>query len=218
MDDDNSTTDTTATTETTVTTTASTDPATAPAGKAAPFSPEQQAVVDAIVKQRLERDRAQRPKDPSAKAAPEAKSPNGSISAADVQRLLNRERALTRAATAAGLNDRQLERMGTAMANDNPDDAAAWGAAYLADMGIGKATVTTQPSTTTTTPPAVSTTQPAKVETSTVNGGVIDLWGLSSEQLNAMGPSGIREAFEKVIAHGTRSSGAPPLPKVMTRK
>lgn len=83
----------------------------------------------------------------AAKAPPPAPKPaaksDGSMSAADVQALLARDRAFTRATATANLNDRQLARMEAALNADNPSDVAAWSAAYIEDLGLAK--LVTQP-------------------------------------------------------------------------
>ncbi len=91
---------------------------------------ETEAKTRARVLQEIEAAKAPTPK-------PAAKS-DGLMSAADVQALLSRDRAFTRATATANLNDRQLARMEAALNAENPSDVAAWSAAYIEDLGIGK--------------------------------------------------------------------------------
>lgn len=49
-------------------------------------------------------------------------------------------------------------------------------------------------------------------------GGLVDIWNMIPDQLNQLGPAGLREEFEKHLAVHNRRAGAPPLPKVSTRK
>lgn len=79
-------------------------------------------------------------KEPKTDTKPEGATtqPTG-MSAADVQKIVTRERALERSATEHKLTDGQRKRMEQALAADNPDDVSAWSRTYLEDVGIVKA-------------------------------------------------------------------------------
>jgi len=138
---------------------------------------------------------------------------------ADVESMLERERVITRAATQHTLNDAQLKRMKNALASDKPDDASAWTASYLADMGLAKAPTPAAPAANaaTTAPiaqpaPAAAPSAPSAHALPTAN-GVVDLFNLTPAQHQALGPSGIRANLEQLWAIGNQMSGAPARPK-----
>lgn len=79
---------------------------------------------------------------PTPVEAPAAPSAPGGMTAAEVQTLMARERAFTRAVASASLTDRQLARMEETYRAVNPPDPAEWARGYLEDMGIGKANAT----------------------------------------------------------------------------
>ena len=45
--------------------------------------------------------------------------------------------------------------------------------------------------------------------------GLIDVFSLTDDEVNALGDHGVRREFERTLAHGRRASGAPPLPKAL---
>jgi hypothetical protein len=210
-------------------------PATPPAAGAQPvaFTPEQQEALNRIVQQRLTEDRARRPVAPPAtppaatgRAAPAtpaaAATPEPSMSATEVQQLIARDRAFTRVTATAGLTDRQIERMESALRAENPTDVSQWSRDYLADMKLGQpATATTAPPPATATPiapvattpaPAAAPSAPSAHALPTAN-GVVDLFNLTHPQLGALGPQGVRENLEKLWGIGNQASGAPTRPK-----
>jgi len=87
---------------------------------------------------------------------PAAAPASTGLTAVDVQRMLDRNTALTRAEVEHKLNAAQIKRMRTMLEAEKPEDAAEWVNSFVADMGIVKAapqpttpaTVTTQPATT----------------------------------------------------------------------
>jgi hypothetical protein len=70
--------------------------------------------------------------------APAAAAPSGFIAQADVERMLARDRVVTRVATANNLSDAQVTRMERALKAENPDDIAGWTKTYLEDFGLLK--------------------------------------------------------------------------------
>ena len=162
---------------------------------------------------------------PAPKPTPKA---DGSMSAEDVQSLLSRDRAFTRATAKADLNERQLMRMEAALKADVPADVAAWCTAYIEDLGIAKPA--TQPAALVAAPapapaPAPVTPTPAaapQAPTGAVNpqttGGLVDLFNLSATQIQQMGPSGVRAELDKIRAYAHQSAGLARLPRVPERK
>lgn len=139
------------------------------------------------------------------------------MSAEDVQTLLSRDRAFTRATATANLNDRQMARMEAALKAENPSDVAAWSAAYIEDLGIVKQV--TQPAapaataTTTEAPrPAAAPAAPSAHTLPTAM-GVPDLFSMTPAQHAALGPQGVRSALEQLWKIGNQMSGAPERPK-----
>ncbi len=65
-------------------------------------------------------------------------------------------------------------------------------------------------------PAAAAPSAPARVGGLT-QGGITDLFTLDATALNALGPLGVRAAFEQILAIGQQMNGAPPMPKT-TRK
>jgi hypothetical protein len=59
---------------------------------------------------------------------------------------------------------------------------------------------------------------PRKVEDLRDEAGLVDVFSLTPEQVLAMGPTKIREEFEKTLAVARERSGAPPLPAALRRK
>ena len=145
------------------------------------------------------------------------------MSVTEVQQMIARDRAFTRVTATAGLSDRQVERMESALRAENPADVSQWSRDYLADMKLGQpataTTATTPPATATpiatvaTTPaPAAAPAAPSAHALPTAN-GVIDLFNLNQSQLGSLGPQGVRENLEKLWIIGNQSSGAPVRPK-----
>lgn len=226
--DGNSAAPTGETTSTSTTTTTTGTPGTAPAG-ASGEKLLTQAQVNALVAQarREGRESAAQPLTQTT-TQPKATTPTAGeaqpmMTAEAVQQLMQRERAFTRVTATAGLNDKQLARMEAAFNADKPADVAAWSTTYLEDMGFAKPSTTTIQNPNGITPPAVPGLPPAAAPTvpSAVNpmtsGGLTDIFNLSGDQIEQLGPQGMRAEFEKIITAGRRNSGAPPRP-VMQRK
>lgn len=214
---------------TTTTTTTEGTPGTAPAG-AGGEKLLTQAQVNALVAQARREGResatqqtTQQTTTPPPKATTAPAGEAQPMTAEAVQQLMQRERAFTRATATAGLTEKQLARMEEAFNVAKPADVAAWSSTYLEDMGFAKPGTQQQSQNgstqagSTTTSAAAATTVPGRVEPGT-NGGLVDIWNLSGDQIEQLGPQGIREEHEKILAHANKRSGAPPVPRVMQRK
>ncbi len=158
---------------------------------------------------------------PAPKVTPKA---DGSMSAADVQTLLSRDRAFTRATTSAGLSDRQLARMEAALVADAPPDVAAWSAAYIEDLGIVKTTAAAPAAHSTATlaealkpAPAAPAALGVRVDPMT-SGGLVDPFSFTDAQISQMDPYTLRAHFEKLTEIGRQQSGAPPRPKTAAQR
>ncbi len=156
---------------------------------------------------------------PPPKPAPKG---DGSMSAEDVQTLLSRDRAFTRATATAGLNDRQLTRMEQALKADAPADVGAWSAAYIEDLGLAKAPPPPATAASPGTPapvviPPGAPNAPAKVESITAQ-GLPNPWALTAAQIDELGPSGCRAMLEQLTTVGRARLGTPPVPKLPARK
>ncbi|MCX5742829.1 MAG: hypothetical protein NT062_10065 [Proteobacteria bacterium] len=63
--------------------------------------------------------------------------------------------------------------------------------------------------------PAASSTSPARVNSITA-GGLVDIWNLRDDEIAQLGPQGMREQFEKLVAAGNKAAGAPDRPTLPT--
>ena len=137
--------------------------------------------------------------------------------------MIQRHGTFVRAVTSAGLNEGQQRLMERAMQAENPQDVATWCKEYIETMGLGKPTeptVTTTtnspnnpaPATTPQTPPAAPT-APTTTALPT-SSGLVDYFSLSIDQINQLGPAGLRDLHERALRVGQQLAGAPPRPKV----
>lgn len=171
---------------------------------------ETEAKTRARVLQEIEAAKAPAAPKPTAK-------PDGSMSAEDVQTLLSRDRAFTRATATANLNDRQMARMEAALKAENPSDVAAWSAAYIEDLGIVKQV--TQPAAPAATAPTAEAPKPAAAPAAPSTHalptamGVPDLFSMTPAQHQALGPAKVRETLEQLWKIGNAMNGAPERPK-----
>ncbi len=103
----------------------------------------------------------------AAKNQEEAATPSTTGLTDDVQQLIARERAFTRAAATAKLTDAQFGRMERAWQADKPDDSSGWVRDYLADLGVQQPTAPAapqvQPAPVRSGPPASDSGSPAPV-------------------------------------------------------
>lgn len=165
----------------------------------------------------LKDSKAEAPTTP-APSTPAASSPTG-LSMADVESLLERERVITARATKHGLSDAQTKRMKSALGAVPVDSFATEADAYLSDMGLVRAPTPAAPAAITATQaqeapkiPAMAPSAPSGHGLPT-QGGVVDLFSLTQEQLKALGPKGVRESLEKLSAIGNQLAGIPQRPK-----
>ena len=136
-------------------------------------------------------------------AAPAVASPAQGMTAAEVEAMLERERAVTRATVEHKLTDAQIKRMRSALKAENPDDVSTWSAAYLADMGLAKASTPTQPAPATPVAPTAPTQPPASDKGSPAPGGVLN-W----EAEFAANPIGMSPAARQLMdaKHGVEKA------------
>ena len=193
-------------------TTTTVETTTAPAPEVKTFTQEQ---LNTIVGQRIAEDRVRRPakQEPAKAEKPAAES--------DVRAELEEMKlrnTFDRRVAKLDLKPEAEEDLFTLYKVQRPQDPDGWVKSKLESLGLKAATVTTPINgTAPTAPPAASTTQPAKVDPIT-SAGVPDIWNYTHEQIEALGPSGLREHFEKILAAGHSRSGAPPMPRPQPRK
>jgi len=99
-----------------------------------------------------------------------------------------------------------LERLSGLLAQGGaPAGAAAQGAGAQAAASAPTAT-----------PVAAAPAAPVRHDLPT-NAGIVDIWNLKPEQLDQLGPAGVRAEFEKHLQLGHKQMGAPPVPKLPSR-
>lgn len=220
------------TTDTTAPVAATVDPApvTPPATPAAPavktFTQEE---LDRIVKERLERDRANRKPEPPARAEPKpqpAATADGTpMTREEWEREADRREDFARATH--GLAPQQIAFLRTAMKAANPSDVATWCEEAKSTLGLGKppAPPAVQPAAPAAPaaaapeapkPPAAAPAAPSPSNLPTLN-GVVDPFALTPDQIRSLGPMGIRKAIDALADIGKQMSGRPQRP-VLSRK
>lgn len=199
-------------------------PATPPAPSVKTFTQEE---VDQIVKSRLERSQRKPDPTPAPRAEPQklpgAEPAAASPSLADIDRRIAQAEDFATLATSAGLDLDQKRIARSMLAAANPADVSTWWKETIEPLKLGKqpAPPAVQPAASAApaaTPatempkPAAAPSAPSAHTLPTAN-GVVDLFNLSQPQLQALGPSGVRENLEKLWAIGNQMSGAPARPK-----
>jgi hypothetical protein len=104
------------------------------------------------------------------------------------------------------------ELLFTAFKATKPADHAAWFDANVKLFGTGEAvekTATQQPAIEPEKPRAVAPTQPNRVDP-VQSGGLVNIFSLTPEQIDAMSPAQTREHFEKILEHARSQQGFPP--------
>lgn len=204
---------------------APTTPATPPAAGERMFT---QAEVNAIVGDRLARQRAeQQPQAPRAPAAaPEPAKPTDV--AAELAQMKQRALFADHAADYSIPRDRRQD-MYDLFAAQSPADPAAWFAQKAPIFGTS---TPAQPAATTTSssitappasppappaPPPAAPSAPAKVD-HLASGGLVDIFKLTPAEIDSLGPTGIRELHERALTAAKQQSGAPPLPRQVQSK
>jgi hypothetical protein len=192
------------------------DPAPSPAAKT--FTQEQ---LDAIVQERLARDRQARtqqqaPQAPAAAPLDEAEmTPKqmreafAEMKARDEFRDLADELGLAREGRADLFDLMKVQK---------PTDKRAW-LEKKAPLFGGKAasTVSQTPPQDPPKPPAAAPSAPSKVDPTDSN-GLVNLFALSEQQVAAMSPAKVREHFDKILEYAHSQSGAPTVPRPSNRK
>jgi len=189
-------------------------PPTGGAAQAATFNQED---VNRIVAKRLEEDRARRPAAaPAAKPAPDnAKTPEVNV-VAELQELKQRL-AFEKRTRGYDLDDKKSEALFKVyQANPEGFEEAVTVFGIKTPQPIASTTNgnTVDPAKT----GAAAPVAPVGSVNPMTSGGMIDIFNLSAEQLDQLGPAGLREAYEKNIAIGNQRAGAPPRPRVLQRK
>lgn len=150
---------------------------------------------------------------------------NGSQQAPDVAALA--AQAVTQALQAAGLDPfsiaarqagytpAQVELARVAHDTAKPPDLGKWLTEWPTQVGITIKQGGGQAG-----PTAAASTggAPRKVEDLRDEAGLVDVFSLTPEQVLAMGPTKVREEFEKTLAVARERSGAPPLPAALRRQ
>jgi hypothetical protein len=175
--------------------------------------------LNAIVGQRLADDRARRSAKPEPKPAPAAPATNSDLTA-QIEELQMRN-AFDRRVAKLDVPDTTAETMFKLYKVDRPADPVVWFDEMAKAFSL-KTPSANQPMNNTngTAPIPAAASAPAapnKVDPLT-SAGLVDIWNLSPQQLDAMGPQGLREHFEKALQIGHQMSGAPPKPKPGQRK
>lgn len=202
------------------------DPAgTPPSGGAKPvFTPEQQAEVNRIAARAREEGRQSATQ--TTNTAPKTNTNTSSSSTTDILSL-RQEMNFKEAASDLGVpRDKRQDMF---------DLARAQGATDFGQWLESKRSLWSQPQTQQTQqtqqqqttpngapteagkPPVASPTTPGNPVNPLTHGGVVDFWHFTSEQLDQLGPAGVRAEFEKHIQMAQRASGAPRVPTLPKR-
>jgi hypothetical protein len=203
----------------TATTTAASEPGTPPAGEPKKFTQED---VDRIVGERLKRAEKRQPAAAATPVVDDASSDR--VSKKQLQSELDDLRtqmAFNEAASEHAIPKAARKDMLDLYRAQKPTDDAEWFASKVASFGL-KGNAVTQPNTPvpkdTATPPAAAADRaPSKVDPLT-SGGLVDIWNLSPAQIDQLGPSVLREHFEKALNVGNQRMGAPPKPRIPKRQ
>ena len=194
-------------------------PATAPAPQAVTFTPEQQEQVNRIAAAaRAEgKSSAERATVP---AAPPPAEKQGKVTPESVQAELETMRlriAYERRASKAGIPEDTLDDTFDLYRAKPADSRDAWLEGWSKKF-MPTTPVTNAPATAgvEAPKPAAAPNAPGRVDPITA-GGLVDIWNLRDDEIATLGPSGMREQFEKLLAAGNKAAGAPPRPKTPQR-
>lgn len=195
----------------------------APAPEARAFTQDQ---VNAIVQDRLAKDRAIRPAAQPAKPAdrPADKSTDSDLRA-ELEEMKLRN-AFDKRAAKFDISDSASERLFKLYKAERPEDTSAWFDVTATEFGLKAPTVSnpnpgansanTAPAIDPVKPPAAAPVAPTKVDPIT-SAGVVDIFNLSDAQVSQLGPAGLRAEYEKILKVGQQQMGAPPRPKAAPR-
>lgn len=191
----------------------------APAAEAKTFTQDQ---LNAIVQERLAKDRAIRPAPQPVKPPEKSadKSPDSDLRAELAEMKLRN--AFDKRAAKYDLSDSASERLFKLYKAETPEDTSAWFDVTATEFGLKAPTVSNQtPGATSATsaptldhvkPPVAAPAAPTKVDPLT-SAGVVDVFNLSEAQLHQLGPAGLRAEYEKILKVGQQQTGAPSRPK-----
>lgn len=119
------------------------------------------------------------------------------------------------AARQAGYNDAQVSLARAAHDAAKPPDLGKWLTEWPTQVGI---TIKQGGGLVGPTATASHGAAPRKVEDMRDDAGLVDVFSLTPEQVLAMGPTKVREEFEKTLAVSRERSGAPPLPAALRKQ
>lgn len=193
-----------------------------------------QAELDKIVTERLQKDRASRTQQTQQQTTTTKPAGDDGGEKLTLKELSARleaseaRRAFDRRVGKLGLDEDVADDLFALSQLQKPGDLGVWleqksklygSGAAKGSEAAGTTQDTTQQSTAATgkTGAAATGGAPAKVETPTV-GGVVDIWHLTVDQIAALGPQGLRDAHEKILASARQSNGAPSIPAVLRKR
>ncbi len=204
---------------------------TAPGGTSEKLLPQSQ--VNALVaaarregREQAQREQQQQPRPQPAAAAPRHpvanKTVRDQISELREENRVMRERSrFEREASRLGMDDAVTDKLFSLARATNvaPDNFGTWLGETATQFGIKQApaTTTTAADTAATTPAAAAPGAPVRVDPLLANSGLVDIFNLTPAQLTALGPSGVRAEYEKILAVAQQQQGAPPRPKLPQR-
>jgi hypothetical protein len=189
-------------------------PPTGGVAQAASFNQED---VNRIVASRLAEDRARRPAQaPAVKPAPtnDAKTTDVDVRA-ELQEMKQRLSFEKRTRTFE-LDDKKSEAL-FKVYQANPDGFEE----AVSVFGLKSPQPIATPNGSTTDPAktgAAAPTAPSGPVNPMNSGGMVDIFNLSAEQIDQLGPAGLREHHEKNLAVGSQRAGAPPRPRVLQKR
>ena len=197
-------------------------PATAPAPQAVTFTPEQQEQVNRIAAAARAEGKSSAERATLPAAPPPAEKP-GKVTPESVQAELETMRlriAYERRASKAGIPEDTLDDTFDLYRSKPADQRDTW------LEGWSKKFMPTTPASTSNPAPAAAGVEavkpaaapnaPGRVDPITA-GGLVDIWNLRDDEIAQLGPQGMREQFEKLLAAGNKAAGAPPRPKTPQR-
>jgi hypothetical protein len=175
--------------------------------------------VEGMIRERLARAKKSWAKQAEPKqeepGKPEQESKSEKLTRKEVHEMRIFDRQFSRKARELGFDEDAADDLLGTVEADSPEDWQAWlerkAQLFLKNPAESeeKAEKVAEPKTET---PAlhVPVGSPHKVQSG--SGELLDLWQLSREERSALGPTKLREEFEKIVDAARRDSGAPPIP------
>jgi hypothetical protein len=175
--------------------------------------------VNRIVATRLQEDRARRPAQaPAPKPAPsnDAKTSDGDVRAELLE--MKQRLAFEKRTSKFDLDDAKSSAL-FKVYQANPDGfeeaVTVFGLKPTQQQSATQNGSTVDPAKT---GAAAPTAPSGPVNPMTSGGGMLDIFNLSTEQLDQLGPQGLRGEYEKILAVGAQRAGAPPVHRALQRK